>query len=131
MRILCFVVLVLSTLNLWGATPSSGAVSQAGHTRAWSGGPFTAVSASPGTCLEGVSCDTFTITVSIPSNKVAQLLVRIGWADATNDLDLFLFDAEGQQWDFSTSGDRNFEEMRPTVPAGTYRVVTNAFASVN
>lgn len=128
---LILLILILSTSIVWGATPSSGTVSQAGHSHAWSGGPFTAVSPSPGTCVEAISCDTFTLTVTIPSDKVAQLHIRISWVDATNDLDLFLFDSQGQQWDFSTSGDRNFEEIRSTVPAGNYRVVTNAFLSAN
>ncbi|MCI0412481.1 hypothetical protein L0222_06715, partial [bacterium] len=127
-----FTILLLSlSVNLQAATPASGSVSQVGETRSWSGGPFTAVSASPGTCVESISCDTFTLNVLIPSNKVAQIHFKITWADAANDLDLFLFDSEGNQLDFSTSGDRNFEEFAPSIPAGTYRVLTNAFLSVN
>src|SRR5688572_14087216 len=127
MRIaLLLITLLLLNGTAWPA-PSSGSVSQVGHTLAWNGGPFTSVSPSPGSCVESISCDTFTVNVNIPTNKVAQIHFRVNWTDSTNDLDLFLFDAQGQQIDFSTSGDRNFEEFRPSLPAGTYRVVTNAF----
>jgi hypothetical protein len=114
------------------ALPSSGVLTQAGDHLSWTGGPFTAVNASTQTCVQGISCDTFTFDLVIPTGKVGQVRVRIDWAGSSNDFDLFVFDAQGNTRGSSTSGDTIFEETVVTnLPAGTYRVLTNAFATVN
>ena len=114
------------------AQPSSGTLLQAGDQLSWTGGPLTAVSASPQTCVQGISCDAFAVNLVIPADKVAQVRVRIDWLGSTNDFDLFVLDAQGNTRGSSTSGDTIFEEtVIADLPAGTYRVVTNAFATVN
>lgn len=114
------------------AQPASGTLTLPGESLSWTGGPLTAVSPAPQGCVEGVSCDSFSLSLNIPAGKVAQVRVRIDWAGATNDFDLFVFDAQGSTRGSSTAGDTVFEETVATdLPAGTYRVVTNAFATVN
>lgn len=114
------------------ATPASGTATAAGDSLAWTGGPFTSANASTGTCLEGVSCDTFTLELQIPAGKVARVDFRIGWQDAGNDFDLYVFDASGTQRDFSASGGTTSEQVAiEGLPAGEYRVVTNAFATID
>ena len=114
------------------AQPSSGVLTQPGDHLTWTGGPMTAVNAGPQTCVAGVSCDTFSFNLVIPDGQVAQVRVRIDWVGASNDFDLFVFDAQGSTRGSSTAGDTVFEEtVASDLPPGTYRVVTSAFATVN
>lgn len=115
-----------------GAEPPSGSVGAEGDTLSWSGGPFTSANPAPGTCTEGVTCDTFQLNLAIPSGKVGRVNFEIHWESTTNDFDLFVFDANGNEVDSSGAGATESEQvaiggLRP----GIYRVVTNAFATVN
>lgn len=114
------------------ATPSSGTATAAGDTFAWTGGPFTSVNASTGTCVEGVSCDTFTLELLIPEGKVARVDFRIEWQSSLDDFDLFVFDESGEERDFSAAGGTTSEQVAiDGLEAGLYRVVVNAFATAN
>jgi hypothetical protein len=97
-----------------------------------SGGPFTSVNPAPGTCTEGVTCDTFQLNLMIPAGTLGRVNFEIHWQDTSNDFDLFVFDANGNEVDSSGAGSTESEQvaiggLRP----GTYQVVTNAFATVN
>jgi uncharacterized repeat protein (TIGR01451 family) len=75
------------------ATPSSGTVGPTGPGVTWDG--FTAAaaaSASEGTCVEGVTCDTFALNVSgLPSDWTGKVVdVKISWLNPANDFDLFI-----------------------------------------
>jgi hypothetical protein len=114
------------------AQPGSGTLLQLGQHITWTGGPLASVSPSPQACIQGVSCDGFTVDLAIPPDKVAQVRVRIDWSGASNDFDLFVFDAQGNLRGSSTAGGTIFEETVVTdLPPGSYRVVANAFTTVN
>lgn len=114
------------------AQPGSGVLTLPGDRLAWTGGPLTAVNPGTSTCVQGVSCDTFSFDLAIPAGKVAQVRVRVDWSDSSNDFDLFVLDAQGNTRGSSTSGSSVFEETAVVdLPPGAYRVVTNAFATVN
>ena len=114
------------------ATPASGTASAQGDSLAWTGGPFTSANLSTATCVEGVTCDTFMLDLLIPAGKVARVSFRIDWQSADNDFDLFIFDEAGTERDFSAAGGTNFEQVAiDGLQPGLYRVVTNAFATVN
>jgi serine protease AprX len=53
----------------------------------------------------------FTFNVPEGSTEVS---TRIDWSDATWDIDLFLYDANGREAGSSTSGDQNWEEISVT-----------------
>lgn len=114
------------------ATPSSGSATAVGDSLSWTGGPFTSVNAATATCLEGVSCDTFLLELMIPEGKVARVDFAIAWESADNDFDLFVFDEQGVERDFSASGGTSSEQVAiDGLQPGSYRVVVNAFATVN
>lgn len=124
--VLLFLVLAVpAALPLQAAQPSSGTLEQAGGTVQWTGGPVTGLNVSPQTCVQDVSCDSFSADLIIPLDKVGRLRVRVDWASAGDDLDLFLVDAAGQQWASSTSAGTTREEILvEALPPGTYRIVT-------
>lgn len=114
------------------ATPASGTATAQGDSLAWTGGPFTSVNLATATCVEGVSCDTFTLELLIPAGKVARVAFRIEWQSADDDFDLFLYDEAGTERGFSAAGATTSEQVAvDDLPPGFYRVVTNAFATVN
>src|SRR5438477_9585588 len=53
-----------------GAVPAAGTLSPAATSVKWTGGPFTAVTADPAACT-ALTCDNFTLAVSIPSTYYA------------------------------------------------------------
>lgn len=114
------------------AEPASGTAGEVGDTLTWTGGPFTSANLSPGTCVEGATCDTFTLNLAIPQFMVARVAFEIHWQDATNDFDLFVFDEDGNERGNSAAGSTESEQVAISgLPPGTYRVVTNAFATVD
>lgn len=114
------------------AEPASGTAGEVGDTLTWTGGPFTSANLSTGTCVEGATCDTFTLNLAIPQFMVARVAFEIHWQDATNDFDLFVFDEDGNERGNSAAGSTESEQVViGGLPPGTYRVVTNAFATVD
>ena len=57
--------------------------------------------------------DSQLFTFSVPEGAT-EVTTRIDWADASTDIDLFLYDSNGRQAGSSTSGDRTFEEISVT-----------------
>lgn len=114
------------------AEPASGTAGEVGDMLTWTGGPFTSANLSAGTCVEGATCDTFTLNLAIPQFMVARVAFEIHWQDATNDFDLFVFDEDGNERGNSAAGSTESEQVAISgLPSGTYRVVTNAFATVD
>ncbi|HEV8685961.1 MAG TPA: DUF11 domain-containing protein [Gaiellaceae bacterium] len=75
------------------ATPSSGTLGPTGPSVTWDGFiAAAAASASEGTCVEGVTCDTFVLNVSgLATDWTGKVVdVRISWVNPANDFDLFI-----------------------------------------
>src|SRR5947208_16252715 len=80
---------VLLTTGLRSATPSSGTLGPTGPTVNWVGTATGGSSLDESTCVEGVNCDTFVLTLSGTPTNWAGLKARIviscadpsGWSD--------------------------------------------------
>lgn len=84
--------LVAPLLPVRAAAPVAGAISPAGPTLNWDGTAVGGASAGEESCVEGVNCDTFTLTVSgVPGDWVGKVIaIRISWTIPTNDYDLYV-----------------------------------------
>jgi hypothetical protein len=71
------VVFVLFTSGLRSATPSSGTLGPTGPTVNWVGTATGGSSLDESTCVEGINCDTFTLTLSGTPTNWAGLKARI------------------------------------------------------
>src|SRR5207249_3756613 len=97
-KILLLVVLAIAAVLLPlassnAATPPSGTIGPGDTTPlAWTGPITGGASADESTCMEGVNCDTFTLTVGGAqagwAGKV--VAVRIAWTVPANDYDLYI-----------------------------------------
>ena len=83
-------VLFISLPGLLASTPSSGTL-QAGGKLEWDG--FTLVAASPegeATCVEGINCDTFTVTIAPGDYTGKRVRFRVTWGNQLNDYDVYV-----------------------------------------
>src|SRR5260221_12737403 len=72
------------------ASPSSGTLSSSTSAQ-WSG--TAGVAASPDgetTCIDGTSCDVFTLTVASGSYVGKRVRFRLTWGNAANDFDVYV-----------------------------------------
>jgi hypothetical protein len=86
-------ILLLFALPISAASPDSGSVSSTvGSSTAWNGTAAGGASADESTCVEGVNCDTFTLTVGgVLTDWVGkQVAVKIEWIVPANDYDLYI-----------------------------------------
>src|SRR5438128_6822524 len=86
-------IFVLPLAASQAAVPSSGTIGPNDTTPlAWDGPVTGGASADESTCVEGVNCDTFTLTVSGTAADWAGKLVavRISWTIPANDYDLYI-----------------------------------------
>src|SRR5213595_955683 len=101
-------VFVLFTTGLRSATPSSGTVNPGGPAVNWVGTAAGGGSLDESTCVEGVNCDTFTLTLSgTPTNCTglkARIVVSCADPSGLSDYDVYVH-----------KGDNN----GPIVPGGT------------
>jgi uncharacterized repeat protein (TIGR01451 family) len=74
------------------ANPPAGTVDPTGPGVAWDGTAVGGASAGESTCVEGVNCDTYTLTVSgAPADWTGKVVdVRISWLVPANDFDLYI-----------------------------------------
>jgi len=91
--VFAFPLVLAPTPSAVAATPSSATISPSNATVTWDG--FLAPAAATdgeGDCLEGLTCDTFTLTVSgTPSEWSGKLIpIKITWTNPANDFDLFI-----------------------------------------
>jgi hypothetical protein len=94
-----FIILIFTLTLLIGplpgmlaAAPSAGTLAPAGGTQTWTGSALGGSSANEATCVEGVSCDTYTLTVSgSPTDWTGKVIaVKIAWTVPAHDYDLYI-----------------------------------------
>jgi hypothetical protein len=108
---LVLTLLAISSRRSTSATPPSGSIGPAGAALAWDGTATGTGSASgESTCVEGVNCDTFTLTVTGTqadwTNAVQRIEVRITPPASQDDYDLVIHkgDNSGKIVDSSGNG---------------------------
>src|SRR5438067_9688935 len=76
----------------WAAAPTAGTVTATGPAVSWTGTAAATTSVNETTCVEGVSCDTFTLTVAgSPADYTGKVIaVKIQWTNSLNDYDLYI-----------------------------------------
>src|SRR5438552_14643593 len=88
------VVLALSPSGVRSAAPSSGTLDPGGPTMNWAGTAVGGGSLDESTCVEGVNCDTYTLTLSGTPTNWSGLKARIVISDADpsglSDYDLYV-----------------------------------------
>src|SRR5882724_456308 len=88
------VVFALSTTSLRSATPSAGTLNPTGPTVSWAGTAAGGGSLDESTCVEGVNCDTFILTLSgTPTNwtgKKARVTVSCADPSGASDYDVYV-----------------------------------------
>jgi len=102
------VVFALSTAGLRSATPSAGTLNPTGPSVSWAGTAAGGSSLDESTCVEGVNCDTFILTLSgTPTNWTAlKARIVISCADPSGATDYDLYVHKG-------------DNSGPLVPGGT------------
>ncbi len=105
-------------LRAHAAEPSSGTLTPTSEPISYTAGPFFVANPSPQAGLagvppvcedDGVSCDKFELTVTLPDNydvtNPADLIeVSVVWPDASADFDMYVYDAAGVEVGRSASG---------------------------
>jgi hypothetical protein len=75
----------------WAASPAAGTITASGPALAWNGTATGGSSNGEATCVEGVNCDTFTLTVDPFSNWTGKLIaIKIDWTIPATDYDLYI-----------------------------------------
>ena len=106
--------------------PADGTV-----TLTWTGGPYTATNPTPFVGLPtcdpgGATCDTYTFTWNAPADywetHEGNISVEVGWPDASDDIDLYVYDSEGHLVDESPTGNDPEKVNLEELPPGTYTV---------
>jgi len=133
---------VVATLGInasvQAATPDAGTVSTTSPSLTWEGQHYAAAaSVDSAACLMPLSevCDVFTLNADVPATtwdtNTGGIEVTVTWADASNDFDLYIYDAEGNQVASSAAGGTTFETAVISEPVGEYTVNVLPFAVVD
>ncbi len=82
----------LSILRIRAASPTSGMISLTSPPVSWTGTAAGGAYNGEGTCVEGVNCDTFTLTVTgTPSDWAGKRIqVAMSWVVLANDYDIYI-----------------------------------------
>lgn len=122
------------------ATPPSSTLSapepgRITSTSSWSGGPITAANALvPSLCTE-VTCDTRLLTVDLPAGywdtHDGAITIDLTWAQATDDFDLWIFDADGVLVSSSSFDVKSEHADLGELAPGTYTVQVVPVHAVN
>src|SRR2546425_2821360 len=84
------VALAVSGL-IHAAAPSSGTLSSTSGPVAWDGfGAAAAASADESTCIEGTTCDTFTVTLAPADYRGQRVRYKATWTNQLNDYDVYV-----------------------------------------
>ena len=77
--------------------PASGTITAAGGTVTWNGPITGGACATEATCVDGVNCDTFTLTLAGTEEDWAGRVVnvKIQWTNPVNDYDLYIYKSDG------------------------------------
>lgn len=107
-RLLLFVCATLLAGGgaLRAASPASGTLSPTSGPLSWSG--FTGVGASPEgelTCVEGVTCDTFTLTIAPGDYRGTRVRFRVAWTNELNDYDVYVHAGSNAGPEVQSAGD--------------------------
>jgi len=94
-------------LTARAASPSTGTITAAGPALSWTGTATGSGSANESTCVEGVNCDTFTLTLGgTPADYGGKVVaVKIAWSNSANDYDLYVHKDSNQGQLVGTSAD--------------------------
>jgi hypothetical protein len=86
------VVCAISVMRLGAASPSSGTITPTSDKIAWTGTAVGGTSNGEATCVEGVNCDTFTITVAgAPADWTGKRIeVVLSWIVLATDYDMYI-----------------------------------------
>jgi archaellum component FlaF (FlaF/FlaG flagellin family) len=110
------------------STPTQGTVSDSTSTTSWTGGPFVVPNATGNAldapdCSVPQSCDDFTLHVRTSSAFGAShtLKIKVGWAQAAADFDVYLLDSAGKTVATAASS-ANPETVVVAPTAGDYTV---------
>jgi hypothetical protein len=85
------ILFALTTAQVRSSTPASGTVNAGGPATAWDGTALgTGAANGESTCVEGVSCDTYMLTVggAVADWAGKRVEVRISWPASSDDFDL-------------------------------------------
>lgn len=110
-------------------TPSSGTISQASPSLAYTAGPFVVPVADSSLCdALTAPCDTFALTVSTPAGYelTNSVKVVIAWPNKAADFDLYVIDATGRTITSSSSGEDPEAALFPA-KAGSYTLLVVPF----
>ena len=82
----------LSTLRMRAANPTSGTIAVNSSPVTWTGTAAGGAYNGEGTCVEGVNCDTFTLTVAgTPADWAGKRIqVDMSWVVLANDYDIYI-----------------------------------------
>ncbi len=125
----CTLLVAAVVSSAQAATPTSGSISDTSGPVQWTAGPFAAanVSGSAGDVACGPQlCDDFPLHVSTPAGygSTHQLTVKVAWAQAAADFDIYLLDSTGAVVaSAASSSDPEVVVVPPTTGDYTVRVV--------
>src|SRR5256885_687197 len=113
--ILLSLVCALSIFRIRAANPTSGSISLVSPPVSWTGTAAGGTNNGEGTCVEGINCDTFTLTVSgTPAQWAGKRVeVRMSWVVLAEDYDLYIHktDNNGPVVDQSAHGAPSTSEV--------------------
>ena len=72
------------------ATPSSGTLSTITPSLTWTGAPIGGANVDETTCVEGTTCDTYTLTLAPGDYTGKRITVGMTWLIPANDFDLYV-----------------------------------------
>ena len=72
------------------SAPTSGTIGAGGPTQTWMGTAVATGAANEDVCVEGVNCDTYTLTVAPGDYTNKVISVKVEWAIQANDYDLYI-----------------------------------------
>ena len=111
----------LSTLRIRAANPTSGTIGPNSSPVSWTGTAAGGAYNGEGTCVEGVNCDTFTITLSgTPADWAGKRVqIDMSWVVLANDYDIYIHktDNNGPIVDQSAHGAPSTSERAFIEPA--------------
>jgi hypothetical protein len=83
-------LILISVLRSRAANPGSGTISPASPPVIWNGTAVGGTSNGEATCVEGVNCDTFTLTVGgTPADWTGKSIqIAVSWVVLANDYDV-------------------------------------------
>lgn len=89
--LLCSFAAFFAVLS-FAANPASGTITPSGPSVSWVGTATGGAAESEGTCVEGINCDTFALTISGNPGDWAgkQVRVSLSWLSPTTDYDMYI-----------------------------------------